>query len=131
VLYNEGITPPLFSAHLYAWVSPLPPLVSITGLGQPVSSTPNYIYNCSFMKGTLQTILHFCNYQKRFSQASLLISSKYFRNSIIMFSLELGYSVEKLDAAIQLSAQETYCISKWKNEISVLRESLIRTTMVP
>ncbi len=36
-----------------------------------------------------------------------------------MFSLELGYSVEKLDAAIQLSAQETYCISKWIYEISV------------
>jgi hypothetical protein len=32
--------------------------------------------------------------QKRFSQASFLISTKYFQNRIIMFSLKLFYSVQ-------------------------------------
>ncbi len=37
---------------------------------------------------TLQTIFHFCIPKKGFSQASLLISTKYFRNRIIMLGLE-------------------------------------------
>jgi hypothetical protein len=49
--------------------------------------------------------------QKGFSQASFLLSTKYFQNRIIMFCLELGYSVEKYnsttDAASQLSEQGT------------------------
>jgi hypothetical protein len=38
---------------------------------------------------TLQTIFLFVYSQKRFCQASLLISTKYFQNSIIIFCLDL------------------------------------------
>jgi hypothetical protein len=37
----------------------------------------------------------FMCFQKRFNQVSLLKSVKYFQNRIIMFCLELSYSVEK------------------------------------
>jgi hypothetical protein len=46
-------------------------------------------------------------YQKRFDQASFPILTEKFLNRIIIFGLELCYSVEKYstkDAAIQLSA---------------------------
>ncbi len=42
-----------------------------------------------------QNFKQFMYSQKRFSQESLLISTKYFKNRIIMFCLELWYSAEK------------------------------------
>jgi hypothetical protein len=51
------------------------------------------------------------NSQKRFSNASFLISTKYLQNIIILFCLELQYAIQKrstvVDSAIQLSAEET------------------------
>ncbi len=65
----------------------------------------------------------FMYFQKRFSQASLLISTKYFQKRITKFCLELWYSGENystIDSAIQMSAQgTTYTIS---NEITVVQD---------
>jgi hypothetical protein len=58
---------------------------------------PHFIYLHYDFSHRLYTANNFpfmC-FQKWFSQASLLISTKYFKNRIIMFCVELWYSVEK------------------------------------
>ncbi len=55
--------------------------------------------------------------QKRFSQASLQISTKYFQSWIIMLCLELCYSVEKYSWK-----HEEQHISKRNNDITVVGE---------
>ncbi len=66
-----------------------------------VSSFPPFV--CLYLFSSLQPLSHLSSHhckqflfmysQKRFSQASLLISTKFFQNRIIMFCLELLHSV--------------------------------------
>ncbi len=59
----------------------------------------------------------FMYFQKRCSQASLLIWIKYFQNWIIMFCLELWFLVEKYSTKCSHSASEYFQTEWWYNSI--------------
>ncbi len=59
---------------------------------------------------TLQTFMYS---QKIFSQASLLISTKYFQNRIIMFSLEVWYSAQCCWSGMLISDPGSECFPSW------------------
>jgi len=59
--------------------------------------------------------------QKRFRQQSLLISTTYFQNRIIMFCLELWYSAENKMQSFGCQQREQH-VFKWNYEITVVQE---------
>ncbi len=68
--------------------------------------------------------LPFMYFQNRFSQASLLISNQYFQIRIVMFTLELWYSVEKYSTRCSHSA-----VSIW-NKSGIIKLQIRTTEML-